>query len=391
MSADVEVVEQPMPPGSHPHFDAEEFVVRIGHLRARLRAAEVDIAIFDEIEAMTWLAGFGNTLNRWRCVGIPVDAEPFFLIRALDATPCRQRSWITDVPTFRDWEDPMPVLVAALEKRGLVRGTIGLDFGSYAMPLSRFAQLRRALPLAQFVDLGPIVSELRLTKSPAEIGLLTRAAGVADAAMVRAAAACVRGASQRDAARVAVSTYVEMGADPGPPGPITAGRGWDFLHGHLGEAPLADGDIVHIELTPRIAGYSARLMRCAIVGAAPQALQDAADALRELQDRQIAAMVPGAIAADVDAILRDGILAAGLRKTYDNISGYTLGHYAPAGPRTSDFTRIFHPGAMWTIEPNTVFHMYASAAGASFSETVHVTADGPRRLTQLPRTLIVNP
>ena len=208
--------------------------------------------------------------------------------------------------------------------------------------------------------------------------------------MARAAAACVRGASQRDAARVAVSTYVELGADPGPPGPISAGRGWDFLHGHLGEGPLTDGDIVHIELTPRIAGYSARLMRCAVVGTPPQALLDAAAQLRALQDQQIAAMLPGAVAGDVDAILRDGILACGLRETYDNISCYTLGHYAPAGPRTSDFTRIFHPGAAWTIEPDMVFHMYASAAGASFSETVHVTHDGPRRLTQLPRALIIN-
>src|SRR5258708_9622684 len=160
MTADQDISEETLPPGTHPHFDAEEFVGRIGRLRARLRASEVDIALLDEIEAMTWLAGFGNTLNRWRCVGIPAEAEPFFLIRALDATPCRQRSWITDVPTFRDWEDPMPVLVAALEKRGLTRGLIGLDFGSYAMPLSRFAQLRHALPLARFVDLGPIVSEL---------------------------------------------------------------------------------------------------------------------------------------------------------------------------------------------------------------------------------------
>ena len=162
MSVDSAVAVATSVPGAHPHFEAAEFADRNARVRARLRAANVDVALFDEIEAMTWLAGFGNTLNRWRCVGIPVDAEPFFLIRALDATPCRQRSWITDVPTFRDWEDPMPVLAAALEKRGLSNARVGLDFGSYAMPLSRYAQLRRALPLADFVDLGPIVSELRL-------------------------------------------------------------------------------------------------------------------------------------------------------------------------------------------------------------------------------------
>jgi Xaa-Pro aminopeptidase len=376
--------------GSHPCFAPAEFAERIRRLRERMGEQAVDLVLVDEIEAMTWLSGFGNTENRWRCVGVPLEGEPFFLIRSLDATPCRQRSWIADVPTFCDWEDPMQLLAATLARRGLAGARIGLDFGSYGMPLARFEQLRAALPAATFVDIGPVVWELRLLKSPAEVALLARAAEVADMAMLRTAAVCVPGATQRDAARVAAATFIELGADPGPPGPISAGRGWDFLHGHLGEAPLTEGDVVHIELTPRIAGYSARLMRCVVLGAASPALQDATARLRDLQDRQIAAMVPGAPAAAVDAILRDGLLASGLRDSFDHISGYTLGLYAQAGPRTSDFTRCFHPRAAWKVEAGMVFHMYASARGVSLSETVHVGPAGPRRLTQLPRELIVN-
>jgi Xaa-Pro aminopeptidase len=377
-------------PGRHPCFDAAEFAARIARLRSAMRAAGADVALFDEIEAMTWLSGYGNSANRWRCVGVPVDGDPFFLIRALDATPCRQRSWIEHVPTFRDWEDPMPVLARELAARRLATGRIGLDFESYGMSIARFARLRAALPDARFVDLGPLVWELRLIKSPAEIALLRRAAEIADEAMRRAAAACVRGGTQRDAAKAAAVAFIELGAEPGSPGPISSGRGWDFLHGHLEEGALAEGDVVHIELIPRFAGYSARLMRCAVVGTPPPPLVESAEALRQLQDRQIAALKPGAVAEDVDAILRQGVLAQGLRSSFDNISGYTLGFYSHAGPRTSDFTRTFHPGARWTVAPGMVFHMYASAAGASFSETVLVTEAGPERLTRLPRTLIIN-
>ena len=379
-----------MQPGKHPWFALAEFQSRVARLRERMQDIGVDVALFDEIEAMTWLSGFGNSENRWRCVAIPMEGEPFFLIRALDATPCRERSWITDVPTFRDWEDPLPVLLAALTKRGMQGARIGLDLGSYCMPVARFKRLCTALPEAQLVDIGNVVWELRLTKSPAEIALLRRSAGVADEAMLRAAAACVRGGSQRDAAKAAAAAYIELGADPSHVGPISAGRGWDFLHGHLGDGVLTDSDIVHIELTPRIAGYSARLMRCAVIGTPTQQLADAAGRLRELQDKQIAAITPGATAHDVDAILRDGVIDSGLRTSFDNISGYTLGLYAQAGPRTSDFTRIFHPGATWKIEPQMVFHMYASAQGASFSETVLVTERGSERLTALPRELYVN-
>lgn len=374
----------------HPAFPPAEFAARIDAMRAGLRAAGVQMALFDEIEAMTWISGYGNSENRWRCVGVPVDGAPFFLIRSLDVSPCRQRSVIADVVSFLDWEDPMPALARVLAGRGLDRAAVGLDFNSYGMTLARFGALRAALPDARFVDIGPLIWELRLRKSPAEVALLRRAAAVADEATRRAAAACVPGATKRDAARVAVDAFVELGADPGPPGPISAGRGWDFLHGHLDDERLAAGDVVHIELTPRIHGYSARIMRCAVVGEAPAALVDATATLAALQDRQIAAMLPGAHAGEVDAILRDGVLRAGLRDSYDNITGYTLGLYAPAGPRTSDFTRIFHPGAGWRIEPGMVFHMYASAAGTSLSETVLTTDGPPERLTRLPRALIVN-
>ena len=376
--------------GSHPWFTRAEFDARGARLKARLRAAEVDVALFDEIEAMTWVSGFGSSANRWRCVAIPLDAEPFFLIRALDASVCRQRSWIEDVPTYRDWEDPMPVLADALAARGLGKARIGLDFESYGTSIRRFAAMQAALPGATFVDIGPVVAELRLIKSAAEIELLRRAAAIADEATRRAAAVCIPGGTQREAAKVAQMTFVEMGGDLYRPGPITAGRGWDFLHGHLGDAPLATGDVVHIELTPRIHGYSARVMRCVVLGEPEPERQRAAEILAELQDRQIAALKPGARAGDVDAILRQGVIVSGLRDSYDNITGYTLGLYGDAGPRTSDFTRILHPGADWSVEAGMVFHIYASAGGAALSESVLVTETGPELLTHLPRGLLVN-
>jgi Xaa-Pro dipeptidase len=92
----------------------------------------------------------------------------------------------------------------------------------------------------------------------------------------------------------------------------------------------------------------------------------------------------------VDRICREGVLKAGLRDTYDNYTGYTLGYYgALLPPRTSDFTRTFLPTADWVLEPGMVFHMYTGARGMAFSETVLVTDTGPERLTRLERRLFV--
>jgi Xaa-Pro dipeptidase len=144
-----------------------------------------------------------------------------------------------------------------------------------------------------------------------------------------------------------------------------------------------------MELVPTVKGYSARLMRPTVIGP-PSAVQaETARRLIEIQDEQLAAMKPGAVARDVDRICREGVLEAGLRETYDNITGYTLGYYAPSGPRSSDFTRIFLPTSEWTLEAGMVFHMYTSARGMAFSETVLVTERGPERLTRLERQLFV--
>src|SRR5579864_4101664 len=111
--------------GTHPDFTPEDFIGRVARLRPRLRAAGVDIAIFDELESMAWLTGYANSENRWRCVAIPTEGDPFFFIRALDAGPCRSRIWFDDVTTFKDWEDPMPALARALQARGWAAARIG--------------------------------------------------------------------------------------------------------------------------------------------------------------------------------------------------------------------------------------------------------------------------
>ena len=176
------------------------------------------------------------------------------------------------------------------------------------------------------------------------------------------------GKSQREVAAAAASAYYKLGFDDGFVGPLNVGFGWDSLHGFLEERPLADGDIVHIELLPRLHFYTVRIMRSVIVGRATDHQRAAAETLISLQDQQIAALRPGALAADVDRIVREGVVAAGLRDTYDNITGYTLGVAPLVSQHTSDLYRCFTPRSDWMVEEGMVFHMYTSAAGLAMSD-----------------------
>jgi Xaa-Pro dipeptidase len=372
-------------------FSRDEYAERLGAVRARMRERGIDVLVVDESEHLAYLAGWHASGTRYHACLVPLAGEPVMALRQLDEGPFRERSWLRDAVLFADTADPVRVVAETLEARGFGRGRIGVELDSHYLTVERYEALRTALSGATFVGFARVLRELRLRKSPQEVAYLTDAARIADQAMREAVGAAVAGASERDVAVAAASAFLRLGADNGRTGPITAGSRSGFLHGGLGDHRLGPGDVVHLELVPSVQGYSARLMRAAVIGAPSPETAAVARALVEIQDRQIAAMKPGAVARDVDRICRDGVLQAGLREAYDNVTGYTLGYYGSVymPPRTSDFTRAFLPTAGWVLEPGMVFHMYTGARGMAFSETVLVTDDAPRRLTQLERALFV--
>ena len=367
-------------------FPKEEYAERLGRLRTVMAERGIDTVIADEVEMLHYFTGFAISENLYRAVVIPGQGTPTMVVRRLDEQPFLNAAWFDARRAFDDTEDPVAVVAEVIEAAD--GRSVGLDMNSYCMPAKRFGLLQDALPGVDFFDLSDIFRSLRLNKSTNEVAVMRKAAAIADETMRRAVAAAKPGTSARTAAAVASASFIELGADFGRTGPITVARDWNFLHGKLSDDPLRPGDVLHLELVPKVNGYCARLMRPAVVGEPSDRLRDAAAALLEIQDRQIAAMKPGAVAGDVDTILRQGAINAGLRRHYVNNTGYTLGYYFEQAPRTSDFTRLFTPGAEWRLEPGMTFHMYTSAdVGIAFSETVLVSEEGPQRLTKLERKM----
>ncbi|MCO5092583.1 Xaa-Pro peptidase family protein [Bosea sp. (in: a-proteobacteria)] len=368
-----------------PDFPREEFEQRLARLQGQLKDRNLAGAIIDDQEILSYICNYERTVSYYRACVVPAEGAPVMVLRALDLDPFRAASWMSEAVGYRDDDDPVARVAEVAGKLGIASRPIGIDFGSHALTVATFNRLQRALPSAQLVDLGGLLWENRLIKSRHEIAYITAAAAIADTIVSEIAEYTRAGDTTRGISGYAAGRYIALGGSTHHIGPITAGKGWGFLHAAMSTTPLSDGDILHLELTPRMRGYGARLMRSVVIGPIAAPLQDKADKLVALQDRQFEAMKPGAIARDVDAILRQGVLDAGLRESYANITGYTLGFYGTAAIRSSDFTRTFRPNADWRLEAGMVFHMYTSAQGLAFSETILVTDDGARRLTQAPR------
>lgn len=365
-----------------------EFAWRIAKARAEMARADCDLLILDSGESLAWLSGYTVSETMYRAVFLPREGKPWFVLRMLDAEPCGQGSWIKDIVGYNDHENPMNVISKEITDRGFSDKNIGLDLNSISMNSVRLAQLQSLMPDCHFHDLGSITESLRWVKSQYEIDLISRSAAIADKTLCELAARAHAGLTTREAAAFAASKFLQLGADNGETGPIVRGRGdHEFLHGLFHTEALEAGDILHVELIPRVMNYSARIMRPIVIGQPSQQQQRVAAELVRLQDLQIAAMKPGVLACDIDKIIRDGVLKAGLRPEYTNVSAYTLGLYVRT-PRSSDFSRVFLPTENWPLQENMVFHVYTTAQGLGFSETVVVTPNGGHRLTKTPRTIL---
>lgn len=370
-------------------FPRDEYDWRIAKANAAMDAAAVDLLLVDSGELLAWLTGYTVSETMYRAALFPRHGTPWFVLRDLDEMPCREKTWISDVVGFADADDPYRTIADSIRVRGFANARIGADFAAYSFSAETARKLQAHLPQARFVALPGISDSLRWIKSAHEIAVLTDAAAIADKAMRAIVQGARAGSSTRAAAATAAATFLLEGADSGETGPIIKASGnHEFLHGAFKGELLSTGDILHVELIPRVGGYGARLMRPILIGGATANLRDIATQIVTLQDEQIAAMKPGVSAHEVDAIVRNGLTSLGLRPRYDNVTAYTLGLYTRT-PRTSDFSRVFLPNANWQLEEGMVFHVYATAARLGFSETIVVTPEGGRRLTATDRQILI--
>ncbi|MCK1496954.1 Xaa-Pro peptidase family protein, partial [Bradyrhizobium sp. 188] len=338
----------------------------------------------DQREHMVYFGGACVTASMYHAMLVPLDGEPFAVVRGIDAHSFNASCWYKDCVAFADDVNPIKVVADTIEARGFASSTIGLERDSHFLTVNRALEIEQRLPEAKFVDLSTVMWEMRQVKSPLELAYLEVAAQICDRSAVAAFDAAREGVSEREVFIAMTSEAYRGGADNGPVAVISSGPSTTF-HSSLGIRVLEQGDVVFVEPIPYFRRYTARLMRCKTIGAPTDEQARATETLVRLQDEQLRAMKPGAKAKDVDHIMREGALAAGLRDSYTNITGYTLGLKIP--PRTSDFTRVFLPSSDWQLEENQVFHMYTYAHGLPLSETVVVTPSGGKRLTKLERKL----
>jgi Xaa-Pro aminopeptidase len=240
---------------------------------------------------------------------------------------------------------------------------------------------------ADLVPTSGVVEALRRVKEQSEVAAIRAAAAISDEVYAALAQERFTGRTEHELAWWLEQAFHEAGAERLAFSSIVAS-------GPNGASPHADptgrvierGTLVTIDMGCVVDGYNSDCTRTFSTGELPTALAEAYALCLEAQLAGLAAVRPGAHGADVDAVSRVAIEAAGLGERYGHGLGHGLGlevHESPVlRPESTD---VLEPGNIVTVEPGIYL---PGVGGVRIEDLVLVTDDGAEPLTHFTKELV---
>ncbi|HEV3094167.1 MAG TPA: Xaa-Pro peptidase family protein [Solirubrobacteraceae bacterium] len=363
-----------------------EYRQRLTRTRTWMRSQGVELLLLTQPEHYNWLSGYEPTSAFYfQALVVPVgeDAALTLLCNKAERLLCEETCWVSDVRTIWTHEDQVGALMEALRERGLDGAKrVGVNLSSYHLKPRYALELMRSLPEAELVDACEGLDDLRLVKSPAEIGLLRQAARVADTGVLAGIEAVRAGASDCDVlAAIQAALAASGGEFPAYPTLVDA-RG--TLHGTPIGKLLQDGDVVYLEVSGVVRRYHCNISRTVVVGEPSARVRELYEIVEDALHRATDALRPGTSVADIVD------LVAECHRGYEQNTWGRFGFsmeiaYPPIWIGALSLMR----GDRHTIEPGMVITMepglsYSDGATMMLGNNVLVTEDGPEVLNEVP-------
>jgi Xaa-Pro dipeptidase len=294
-------------------------------------------------------------------------------------------------------EHPMERVSAILTDLGARPRRTGADHDGY-VPLwgyrgPKLSDLTGESPF----DAEPIVESLRQIKSAAELACIQLSCDWAARAHRRMQGSIKTGKTEMECyAPGNIETLQEMlrempGWRPrrfqgnGLTAMFVAGSSTAMPHGFVKGHGVQKGDVLVSGASADIDGYGSELERTMIVGEPTGQQRRAFDAMLALQTRAIEVMAPGVPAGEVELATVRLADELGVSDSLRHHVGHSIGlegHEAPFLDRGDE--AVLEAGMVFTVEPGVYVK---DVGGFRHSDTVVITEDGCRVMTDYPREL----
>ncbi|WP_295628416.1 Xaa-Pro peptidase family protein [uncultured Corynebacterium sp.] len=325
--------------------------------------------------------------ERLTALAVPVakqGARPVFVLPAVergDLPASAVPDLDVDVVLWSDGDDP----------HRLVADALGLDDGA-TLAVGASLTADHLLPILDATGARPVLAgetlrELFMRKDDAEIEQLRDAAAAIDRVHARVPSMLRPGRTEADVAEELTAAILEEGHSAVDFVIVGSGPNGANPHHDFSDRVLDDGDVVVVDIGGTWGvGYHSDCTRTYAIGDAPEKATAAWEVLRAAQEAAVAAVRPGATAADIDDAARSVIADAGFGDNFIHRTGHGIGlslHEEPFIMVGNDL--VLEPGMAFSVEPGLYFE---GEIGMRLEDIVVVTDDGAESLNRGPHELV---
>jgi Xaa-Pro aminopeptidase len=361
---------------------------RLARARGAAGDAGLDALLIAPGADLRYLTGYqALPLERLTCMVVPAGGEPFLVVPALEkaaaeASPAGGLG--IEIAGYAETEDAYATIA-----RRLPAGTriFAVDNHMWAEKLLAF---QAALPGAQAVLAGDVLSVLRMRKSAAEIDALRRAGAAIDRVHRRIGEWLRPGRTEREVAKDIADAILAAGHATVDFVIVGSGPNGASPHHEVSDRVIRTGDPVVVDIGGTTAdGYCSDSTRTYSVGEPPAAFRELYEVLLRAQTAQTDAVQPGITAEQLDAVGRDIITAAGYGEHFIHRTGHGIGMETHEEPYiVAGSKRPLEPGMAFSVEPGIYL---PGSFGARIEDIAVCTEHGGERLNLTGRDLVVLP
>ena len=384
-----------------PAISQTEYADRRTSVAAGMEAAGLDAMCVFYPARVAYLTGFHHIpTERPIALVIGSSGESSLVVPAVEKEHAESATTVDQVRVYFEYpgsEHPMATVGDVLSDMRARSERTGADHDGYVPYWGYRGPRLSDLTGVEPFDAEMIVESLRRVKSRAELECIQLSCDWAVRGHRRMQAAIEVGKTELECyTPPATQTLFEMvhempgwrprgGDDTGFIAMFVAGRSTAMPHGFVKGHGIQPGDVLVTGAGANIDGYRSELERTMIVGQPRPEQERAFAAMLALQARAIETMAPGVPAGEVELATVRLAEELGVAPHMRHHAGHSIGlegHEAPFLDRGDE--AVLEPGMVFTVEPGIYFK---DLGGFRHSDTVVVTEDGRRVMTDYPRDL----
>lgn len=364
-----------------PPIGKEERAARIGKARRLMAENHLDAVLLEPGSSLSYFTGvrWGRSERTFAMV-FPAKGEPIYIVPGFEEQ--RAKELIDPASEVRVWqedENPAARIAQALKDRGISAGRVGME---ETVRFFLFDNLRKANARLELVSADPVTAGCRMTKSPAEIAILTRANHVALKGVAAAAKTLHEGITHLQFKANCERAMQALGC-PGD-ATITFGEATALPHGSVVPQKLKQGDMIVLDAVCELHGYNADITRSFVFGKPSARQREVWNLERKTQDAALAAVRPGTPCDSIDAASRKVLADAGFGPDYKlpglpHRTGHGIGLDVHEWPYLVRGNKLpMQPGMCFSDEPMIVI---PGEFGLRLEDCFYVTESGAKTFT----------